>query len=47
MNLLDRFYAFIMNWNLPKEDFDPDRVYCSVDDKVVDCDTWEETTYGN
>ncbi len=23
--------------------FDPDQVTCSVDDKEVDCDTWEET----
>ena len=23
--------------------FDPDQVTCSVDDKKVDCDTWEET----
>ena len=22
--------------------FDPDQVTCSVDDKEVDCDTWEE-----
>ena len=25
-----------------KEDFDPTKVTCSVDDKDVDCDTWEE-----
>ena len=23
--------------------FDPDQVTCSVDDKEVDCETWEET----
>ncbi len=24
--------------------FDPEKVTCSVDDKEVDCDTWEEKT---
>ena len=47
MNLLDKLYAYIMNHFLPKDDFDPNKVYCSVDDKKVDCDTWEETNYGN
>ena len=28
---------------LTKEDFNPDKVTCSVDDKEVDCNTWEET----
>ena len=28
---------------LIKEDFNPDKVTCSVDDKEVDCNTWEET----
>ena len=27
---------------LIKEDFNPDKVTCSVDDKEVDCDTWED-----
>ena len=25
-----------------KDDFNPDKVYCAVDDKKVDCNTWEE-----
>ena len=25
------------------DDFDPDKVTCTVDDKEVDCETWEET----
>ena len=25
-----------------KDDFDPTKVTCSVDDKEVDCNTWEE-----
>ena len=28
---------------LIKDDFNPDKVTCSVDDKEVDCNTWEET----
>ena len=47
MNLLDKLYAYIMNHFLPKDDFDTDKVYCKLDDKKVDCDTWEETNYGN
>ena len=43
MLLLNKFYAFIMNHFLPKDDFDPNKVYCTTDDKVVDCETWEET----
>ena len=27
---------------LIKEDFNPNNVTCSIDDKEVDCDTWEE-----
>ena len=27
------------------DDFDPEKVTCSVDDKEVDCDTWGETNY--
>ena len=46
MNVLDKLYLYIMNHFLPKDDFDPDKVYCSIDDKVVDCDSWEETNYG-
>ncbi len=26
------------------DDFDPDKVTCTVDDKEVDCETWEEKT---
>ena len=26
------------------DDFDPDKVICTVDDKEVDCETWEEKT---
>ena len=47
MILLDKLYAYIMNHFLPKDDFDPDKVTCSVDNIPVDCDTWEETNYGN
>ena len=43
MLLFDKLYAFIMNHFLPKEKFDPDKVYCTPDDKVVSCETWEET----
>ena len=49
MDLLHKFYSFIMNWNLPNDNFDPDKVYCMVDGKVVSCETWEEcegTYYG-
>ena len=28
---------------LIKDDFKPTKVTCSVDDKEVDCNTWEET----
>ena len=28
---------------LTKEDFNPNNVTCSIDDKEVDCNTWEET----
>ena len=30
-----------------EDDFDPDKVTCSVDDKQVDCDTWEEQLQPN
>ena len=43
MDLLQRLYAYIINHFLPKDDFDPDNVYCTVDDKMVSCETWEET----
>ena len=46
MTILDKLYAYIMNHFLPKDDFDPNKVYCAVDDKVVSCDTWEETNDG-
>ena len=42
MLLLDKLYAFIMNYFLPKEKFDPNKVTCSIDNVPVDCDTWEE-----
>ena len=47
MILLDKLYAYIMNHFLHKYDFDPDKVTCTVDDRPVSCDTWEETNYGN
>ena len=43
MTILDKLYAYIMNQFLPKDDFDPDNVYCTLDDKIVSCETWEET----
>ena len=43
MVLLDKLYAFIMNYFLPKEKFDPTKVTCSIDNHQVDCETWEET----
>ena len=30
-----------------KDEFNPDNVTCSIDDQEVDCNTWEETNYGN
>ena len=30
-----------------EDDFDPDKVTCSVDDKKVDCDTWEDQLQSN
>ena len=30
-----------------EDDFDPDNVTCSVDDKQVDCDTWEDQLQSN
>ena len=43
MLLFDKLYAFIMNHFLPKEEFDPDKVTCSIDNITVSCETWEET----
>ena len=43
MLLFDKLYAFIMNYFLPKEKFDPNKVTCSIDNVPVDCETWEET----
>ena len=43
MLLLDKLYAFIMNYFLQPEKFDPDKVICTTDDTVVSCETWEET----
>ena len=43
MIILDKLYAYIMNHFLSKDDFDPDKVTCSVDDSPVNCETWEET----
>ena len=28
--------------NILESEFDPDKVTCTVDDKEVNCDTWEE-----
>ena len=42
MLIIDRFYSYLLNSFLPKDEFDPDKVYCSIDDKVVSCDTWDE-----
>ena len=43
MLLLDKLYAFIMNYFLPKEKFDPNKVTCTIDNRPVSCETWEET----
>ena len=43
MLLLDKLYAFIMNYFLQPEKFDPTKVTCSIDNRPVDCNTWEET----
>ena len=43
MLLFDKLYAFIMNYFLPKEKFDPNKVTCSIDNEPVSCETWEET----
>ena len=42
MLLFDKLYAFIMNYFLSKEKFDPNKVTCSIDNVPVDCETWEE-----
>ena len=33
---IDKLFASV-------DDFDPDKVTCTVDDEKVDCDTWEGT----
>ena len=43
MIILDKLYAYMMNHFLPRDNFDPDKVYCTIDDRVVDCETWEQT----
>jgi len=43
MLLLNKFYAFLMNYFLPRPKFDPTQITCSVDEKPVSCETWEET----
>ncbi len=43
MLLFDKLYAFIMNHFLPKDEFDPNKVTCTIDNHPVDCETWEET----
>ena len=43
MLLLDKLYAFIMNYFLQPEKFDPTKVTCSIDNEPVNCETWEET----
>ncbi len=47
MLLLDKLYAFIMNYFLQSEKFDPTKVTCSIDNRPVDCETWEETKWRN
>ena len=42
MTILDKLYAYIMNHFLPKEQFDPNKVTCAIDNIEVDCNTWEE-----
>ena len=43
MLLLNKFYTLMMNYFLPRDQFDPDKITCSVDEKPVNCETWEET----
>ncbi len=43
MLLLNKFYTFLMSYFLPRDQFDPDKITCSVDEKPVNCETWEET----
>ena len=42
-NSIDSLYKALMNW-LVSEDpkWDPDRIICTIDDKEVDCVTWDE-----
>ena len=42
MIMLERLYVWVMNHFLPKDDFDPNNIKCSIDDKPVSCETWEE-----
>ena len=47
MIILDKLYTWIMNHFLTDEDFDPNNVICSIDDKPVNCETWEDATNDN
>ena len=47
MTILDKLYAYIMNHFLPKDDFDPNNIICCVDDKPVNCETWEDESNDN
>ncbi len=47
MTILDKLYAYIMNHFLPKDDFDPNNIICCVDDKPVNCETWEDASNDN
>ncbi len=42
MSFIDKFYAWLLNHFLPKDEFDPNKVTCSIDGKQVSCETWEE-----
>ena len=42
-NPIDSFYKALMNWLVSDDPkWDPDNVVCTVDDKLVNCETWEE-----
>ena len=47
MIILDKLYTWIMNHFLPKDDFDPNNIICCVDDKPVNCETWEDASNDN
>ena len=42
-NPIDSFYKSLMNWLVSVDHkWDPDSIVCTVDEKKVDCITWEE-----